>query len=182
MKRIILLLSICFLFFAFYSTSMYDENYQVVKTIETVEIRQYPVAIYASYTKEKNDSNSQFRVLAAYIFGANQQNEEIGMTSPVNMVQSEQSEMLFLMPNRYDMSNLPTPNNQKIKIIEMQERTVAAIKFSGYATSSKIAHKKKELLKVLNDNRVSHKNQFEVLVYDPPYKIINRRNELIVII
>ena len=53
MKRIILLLSICFLFFAFYSTSMYDENYQVVKTIETVEIRQYPVAIYASYTKEK---------------------------------------------------------------------------------------------------------------------------------
>ena len=94
------------------------------------------------------------------------------MTSPVNMVQSEQSEMLFLMPNRYDMSNLPTPNNQKIKIIEMQERTVAAIKFSGYATSSKIAHKKKELLKILNDNGVSHKNQFEVLAYDPYIKLL----------
>ena len=108
------------------------ENYNIIRTIDSVEIRQYPALIYASHFSQSGN-NSQFRVLANYIFGGNDKNEQIGMTSPVNMrLSSKNKEMMFLMPERYQIESLPTPNSKEIDIIKMDSRIVAAIRFSGY--------------------------------------------------
>ena len=64
----------------------------------------------------------------------------------------------------------------------MGTRKVAAISFSGYSNSDKINKMKLKLSSVLNEKNIKTNNSFEVLVYDPPYKIINRRNELIVVL
>ena len=104
------------------------------------------------------------------------------MTSPVNMLQSSTKDMLFRMPDRYEMTNLPQPKNDDIRIFKMEKRKVAALRFSGYATASRIKDKKNQLLKTLNKFNIKTSNQFEVLVYNSPYKLFNRRNEIIVVL
>ena len=84
-----------------------NENYTIIRNIDSIEIRQYPSLIYASYYS-KSENNTQFRTLANYIFGGNNKNEQIGMTSPVNMrLSSKNKDMMFLMPQRYKIENLP---------------------------------------------------------------------------
>ena len=158
------------------------ENYKIIRTIDSVEIRQYPDLIYASYFSPSGN-NSQFRVLANYIFGGNDKNEQIGMTSPVNMrLSSKNKEMMFLMPERYQIESLPTPNSKEIDIIKMDSRIVAAIRFSGYSNSTKVKRKKQELVNTLEKYDIEYYDEFELLVYDSPYKVLNRRNEVIVIL
>ena len=35
-----------------------------------------------------------------------------------------------------------------------------------------------QLKNILSENNIKHNGKFELLVYDPPYKIMNRRNEI----
>ncbi|MDB2651815.1 heme-binding protein [bacterium] len=48
--------------------------------------------------------------------------------------------------------------------------------------SAKVERKKQELLATLAKYDIEHTNEFELLVYDSPYKVLNRRNEVIVIL
>ena len=41
--------------------------------------------------------------------------------------------------------------------------------------------KKQILIETLKNHSIKHTNQFELLVYDSPYKILNRRNEVLVV-
>ena len=105
------------------------------------------------------------------------------MTSPVNMrLSSKNKEMMFLMPERYQMESLPTPNSKEIDIIKMDSRIVAAIRFSGYSNSTKVKLKKQQLIDTLEKYDIEYTDEFELLVYDSPYKVLNRRNEVIVVL
>jgi hypothetical protein len=182
MKKYILLILIIITGFTFISFNMYDNSYTILQKFEDVEIRAYEPAYYASYAKLETDSNSQFRVLANYIFGGNEREEQISMTSPVNMKMYGEEEMLFKMPENYTLENLPRPNDSSIKMMKMEERRIAAIKFSGYSNAKKVEKYKAQLIQVLKDNKVRYQDKFELLVYDAPYKLLNRRNEIIVIL
>ena len=183
MKKLFFLTLAILTIYALYSFSVKkSENYTLIRKVDSVEIRQYPALIYASYFSQSG-SNSQFRVLANYIFGGNNKNEKIGMPSPVNMrLSSKNKEMMFLMPKRYKIESLPKPNSNEIKIISMDARKVAAIRFSGYSNPTKVKNKKQELIDTLKKYDITHTNEFELLVYDSPYKVLNRRNEVIVIL
>jgi len=183
MKKLLFLTISILTVYALFSFSVSKtENYNIIRTIDSVEIRQYPALIYASHFSQSGN-NSQFRVLANYIFGGNDKNEQIGMTSPVNMrLSSMNKEMMFLMPERYEMESLPTPNSNEIDIIKMDSRKVAAIRFSGYSNSTKVKRKKQELIDILEKYDIAYTDEFELLVYDSPYKVLNRRNEVIVIL
>ena len=156
-------------------------DYQVLKVIDEVEIRAYDGMIYASYTpKNESDRSSSFRMIANYIFGGNAANEEISMTSPVVMKPYGNHEMAFIMPDHYSLNSLPKPNNSKIKISKIPSSTKAAIRYSGFSNVKIENKKKEELIAVLNAHNISHENDFEVLVYNSPYKFFNRRNEVVV--
>tara|TARA_B100000900_G_scaffold301590_1_gene260161 strand:- start:2484 stop:3047 length:564 start_codon:yes stop_codon:yes gene_type:complete len=178
---ICILISIPILIYSFRAS--YSTNYKVIKTFGAVEVREYPKSLFASYYSKTSGDNSKFRVLANYIFGGNDRDEQIGMTSPVNMkISSKNNEMLFLMPLRYNETNIPKPNNDEIEIISIEKRKVATLRFSGYANDEKVENKKQELIETLKYHNVKHTGEFELLVYDSPYKLLNRRNEVLVVL
>ena len=104
------------------------------------------------------------------------------MTSPVVIKLHNKNEMAFIMPSEYSLKNLPAPNNEKIKIYKEPSSIRAAVRYSGYSNSEIEEEKALELIKVLRENDINHEGNFEVLVYNSPWKFINRRNEIIVTI
>ena len=168
-----------FSFKIFIDAKEYD--YQVLKVIDEIEIRAYDEMIYASFTPQnERDRSSSFRMIANYIFGGNSANEKISMTSPVVMKPYDNHEMAFIMPDHYSLNSLPIPNNSQIKISKIPSSIKAAIQYSGYSNAKKENKKKEELIAILNAHNISHEENFEVLVYNSPYKLFNRRNEVVV--
>jgi len=160
-----------------------EKNYKIIKKVENIEIRQYQSAIYASYIPlNEQERNNSFRKVASFIFGDNTNNEKISMTSPVFIKIHNNYEMAFLMPKKYTLANLPKPNNKDINIYTQPGTLKASINYSGYTNNSIENKKINELKKVLQKYNYSHKNDFEVLVYNSPFDFINRKNEIIVTI
>ena len=161
-----------------------QHKYQVIKTYDNFEIRKYEPAIFSSVNMRsktyEESSGKGFRVLAGYIFGGNTSNESIAMTSPVTMELGETMIMKFMVPKGYDMNSLPEPNDKSIAFEQQDEKIIAAIRFDGWANNEKIAEFTELLKQALAKENLQHKNQFSYLGYNPPYEVINRRNEIVV--
>jgi len=153
-------------------------HYKLLKTVENVEIREYNESMNISYYDES--SENYFQKLANYIFGGNEQNQKISMTSPVTMRQYGDKEMIFRLPNNFMIDKAPTPENKQIKIFKIESNIKATIKYSGYSNQSIEKKKTKELIDTLNKNNIKFKEDFEVDVYNSPFQFINRRNEITV--
>ena len=158
--------------------STYFQFYETIQVIENIEIRKYDEQIIASHISKDNQSNN-FSILANYIFGNNSKSETIGMTSPV-ILDKKTNKMSFIMPERYIISSLPIPSNKEISIEVCKESYKAAIKYGGYTNSKKENKMIKTLKTKLEENNIIFFDDFEVLVYQSPYKILNRKNEIIV--
>ena len=155
-----------------------QKTYKIIQEIDGIEIRHYVESTCASYYD--NEGDNPFTVLADYIFGGNQIGQKIEMTSPVAINMFGNEEMIFLMPTSITIENHPKPNNDAVKIFKSPNRLTASITFSGYADNKACLNNKQQLIDILKQNLISHKNDFQLLVYDPPYKKFNRTNEIIV--
>lgn len=161
------------------------QPYRVIKTEEDFEIRQYPPATMASIsmnaTTYKELSSSGFKKLASYIFGGNQDNKSIAMTSPVHIDMNDTlSTMSFVMPANYTKDNLPKPKDFSIKIETTPEEYVAAIHFGGYANDEKIKLYASKLESALKLKGIKYFGNFRFLGYNAPYQFFGRKNEIIV--
>ncbi len=161
------------------------QAYQVVKTEKDFEIRLYPPATMATISMDvktyKELSSAGFRKLASFIFGGNQDNKNIGMTSPVHMdINDSQSSMSFVMPTNYDKDNLPKPNDSSIIIKTTAEEYVAAIRFGGYANDDEIKMYAAKLESALKADGIEYFGKFRFLGYNAPYQFWGRKNEIIV--
>jgi hypothetical protein len=148
------------------------------------EIRFYPEAILASVNMDgtfDNSRNSGFRILAGYIFGGNKEEQKIAMTSPVRVTNGKDvNTMSFVLPSKMEFDNLPEPVSDKIILNQSKPVYTASIQYGGYTNDKDIGEKKEELIQILNDLGVEFKENFEYLGYNPPYQIINRKNEILV--
>ena len=167
------------------STNRTEQHaYTVIKKFEQFEIRKYEPAIFSSIKLGKKSysesSSNGFRILAGYIFGGNEKNESIAMTSPVTMELGDSTTMKFMVPKGYSMNTLPKPNNSDITFEEQKEKIIAAIQFDGWANNDKIEYYTSILKDELAKAHINHTNKFSYLGYNPPYEITNRRNEIIV--
>lgn len=172
---------------AFVKKSVSDtetHEYEVVKVYDDFEIRKYAPALYSSVkyssSSYKQISSDGFRTLAGYIFGGNESKEQIAMTSPVTMELKDTSKMMFMVPKSMSKDDLPKPNNSSIYFEEYPERVVAAIRFGGWASDEKIAEYSQKLTSSLLKAGVTHLGDFAYLGYNPPFDVVNRRNEIIV--
>ncbi len=157
------------------------DKYEVLKKIKNVEIRKYNGSLNASYySNSEGERNKYFKNLASYIFGENSRSESISMTSPVTMRLHGNKEMIFRMPEKYTLESLPKSNNPNINFFIIPACIKAAIRYGGYSNKTIETKKIAELKKILLENNIRHNNKFEVLVYNSPFKIINRRNEITV--
>jgi len=161
-----------------------QHEYEVIKKYDDFEIRQYKPALFSSVILNvntyKESSNQGFRILAGYIFGANERNESIPMTTPVAMEIDSNSKMMFMVPSAYQEDNLPRPNNQNINFEKHDSKIMAVVRFSGWANDEKIEKYKSILASSLSEKGINFKNKFTFLGYNPPYELINRRNEVAV--
>lgn len=145
-----------------------EENpkYEVVLNKGDKEIRSYAPYVIATttvkgeYAKAQNEA---FRILAGYIFGANEKKQSISMTAPVVQSRSNGSEQLamtapvvqskvdtgwqmsFMMPSKFKLHDLPTPKDKRIRFEEVPAKRMAVITFSGRRNEAKNEEKAKEL-------------------------------------
>lgn len=156
--------------------------YVVERVIRDVEIRQYEDAVFSSVklndSTYANSANQGFRILAGYIFGGNDKGQSIAMTSPVVMEMGKEMKMSFMVPSAMNMDSLPQPNDGRVYQEKVKGSKMAVIRFGGWASDEKIEEQKKKLIDVLNDNGLSYEEPFLYMGYNPPYQLVNRRNEV----
>ena len=181
---ILMLFVISQLFFLNSQRNIETYAFTIIDSYETIEIRQYEASLFTSVQMPSNNyrktSSKGFSVLAGYIFGGNDKEEKIAMTSPVTMSLKDSTTMLFLVPKKYTRDNLPVPNDSSVEFKDVPEKKVAAISFGGWANDSKIASFKKKLIDVLNSKGIKYTDNFYFLGYNAPMEVFNRKNEIIV--
>lgn len=158
--------------------------YVVDKKYDTFEVRSYQASLFTSVKLSTNEykkgSNSGFSILAGYIFGGNDKNEKIAMTSPVTMSLEDSMTMMFMVPEKYKKETLPQPNQPQIEFREEPAKIVAAITFGGWSDDEKIKKYKAQLKEALDAEGIAYTNRFSLLGYNAPYEVFNRKNEIIV--
>jgi len=161
------------------------QPYQIIKTEKDFEVRLYPPATMATTTMgaktHKELSSAGFKKLASFIFGGNNANKNIAMTTPVHMdINDSLSSMSFVMPADYNKDNLPKPNDTSITINTTTEEYVAAIRFGGYANDEDIKKYATKLETALKASGIEYSGNFRFLGYNAPYQFLGRRNEIVV--
>lgn len=179
-----------FLFLAFQTWAAMSTNkteqysYTILQDFQTFEVRKYESAIFARTRIDaetyRTGSGNGFRTLASYIFGGNERNESIAMTSPVAMSWGEGMVMEFMMPSKYSLENLPTPNRTDIEIYKKPAVIMAGLSFGGFASDQNIQEKIQELRASLDKEKIAHTGHFQYFGYNPPYQMFNRRNDIVV--
>jgi hypothetical protein len=159
-------------------------KYTVLKEFDQFEVRQYEAALFSSVKMNaktyEETSSSGFRVLAGYIFGGNEKNEKIAMTSPVVMEMGDTTKMSFMVPSNLKENDLPKPKNERIYFEKQAPKIMAAIRFGGWANDDRIEKYKQKLSLELEKQGLKHTGKFNYLGYNPPYALIARRNEVVV--
>lgn len=180
---------------------MYNGNETPAYTVETtegaVEVRNYPPHIAAEVTVSGSRDaaiNAGFRVLAGYIFGGNEAqakvamttpvtqapSEKIAMTTPVTQVESDQGwTVQFMMPSEYTLDTLPKPKDSRIRFVTTDPVRMVALRFSGVPTTAALAKRTEELRLWATAKGLTLTGAPQFMFYDPPFRMPwNRRNEV----
>ncbi|HSN48385.1 MAG TPA: heme-binding protein [Flavobacterium sp.] len=161
------------------------QSYKLIRKEMNFEIRYYPaakMAVISSNAKSYRDlGSSGFRKLAKYIFGGNNENKQIAMTSPVRMdIGKTKSTMAFVLPAAYNQTDAPKPNDSSVDIITSEPEYVAVIEFGGFGSNESINEHRILLENDLKKKGLSYYGNFRYLGYNPPFQLLGRRNEVIV--
>ena len=161
-------------------------KYELVRKLDRVEIRHYPRIVI---TKVEGYGENAFSILFRFISRENKLRTKVKMTAPVVSqriemtapVLSDSDSLAFVMPAEYRLATTPEPLDDRIKIIEVPERKLAALRFSGRWTSSLFERKSKELLEELEKAKIKTKGDVFSMLYNAPFTpSFMRRNEVAV--
>jgi hypothetical protein len=180
-------------------------KYEVLTKNDTMEIRKYSPYIVATTQVEgsfKETQNKGFRILAGYIFGANEKLSKISMTAPVLMnpqksesekiamtapvIQSPTKtgwEMSFMMPSKYTkLEQLPRPKDDRINLKEVPAKLMAVVQFTGLWSDEKNQKMASQLKTWLTQLEKYDELTLPMFAgYDPPWTLpFLRRNEMMI--
>jgi hypothetical protein len=159
-------------------------KYEVVRKQAKVELRRYPRIVIA---RVEGYGENGFNVLFRFISGENRQKTKVKMTAPVVSqriemtapVFSDSGSLAFVMPREYRLETTPEPTDSRVKILEVPERLVAALRFSGRWTDSLFEKRTKELLEELSKSKIRTKGSVFTMLYNAPFTpSFMRRNEV----
>ncbi|MFC4542861.1 SOUL family heme-binding protein [Halosolutus amylolyticus] len=173
------------------------------------ERRRYPATVLVETTAP--DERTAFRRLFRYIGGDNGANDEISMTAPVTTsgrarsppapgqssrrdgesvamtapVRTERADeavtMGFFLPPEYTLESAPAPIDPDVHLVLEPPRTVAAYRFSWYATAGRVERARDALLAKLDDRGLEPRDDPVLLQYNDPWTPpFMRRNEVAV--
>jgi hypothetical protein len=178
-------------------------SYTVVAHLDdNTEVRRYPPQLVAETSvtapDESSGRNKAFRVIFDYISGANRAQKKVAMTAPVETAAAPETiamtapvetkgqaggpyVMRFFLPADYTVETAPEPTNPEVRIVEVPERTLAVLRFSGSRGADNVERHASELDRVVAGSSWRTAGEPTTLFYDPPWTIsFLRRNEVAV--
>lgn len=175
-----------------------EPKYAVVAQDGAIELRDYAEIVVAEAEVaggRKPAIEEGFRLIAAYIFGANRPNTTIAMTAPVQQQASQKIAMTapviqqavspdrwtvrFVMPASWSLDTLPQPNDPRVTLHRQAARRMLAIRFSGLASDRLIAEKTAELRDYAKSRGLNITGDPLLAFYNPPWTLpFLRRNEI----
>ena len=89
--------------------------------------------------------------------------------------------MEFVLQSIYSEKNAVKPIEKDIEVYLSKPGYYAAMRFGGYSNSEKVKkHHDLLMKKLLENNLKPYKEQPVSLSYNSPYKVFNRRNEVLI--
>lgn len=164
--------------------------YDILKADAGIEIRCYRPQTQARVTVRgefKEAQKEAFNKLANYIFGDNQTQEKIKMTTPVLMEHKNENgksykewTMSFILPQHFLIKNAPSPVDKKISIHERPVYLAASISYAGLNNEEKIEEHILLLKKWLKKRPwYTPVSGFQIAQFDGPLTIpFFRKNEI----
>ncbi len=162
-----------------------------------IEVRTYgPIVVAETQVAGERRAalNEGFRLLAAYISGANKPNAKIAMTAPVQQQLTQTIKMTvpvtqkradgrwttrFSMPEIWTLDSLPVPDDMRVKLLRIPETRYAVLRFSGLASDKTIQARTAELRNYASLHQLKIGDEPVLAFYVPPWTLpFLRRNEV----
>jgi hypothetical protein len=184
--------------FSMPSHAIEEPEYQVVRELADLEVRQY-----AAYTVAEvmvpgpagEAGNQAFPILAGYIFGKNKGDRKFAMTAPVTQaavpVKLEMTapvtqtaapggfRVQFVLPRGVTVANAPEPLDARVHIREVLPSPVAVIRYSGLWSESNYNEHLAKLQTALRAAGLESTGEAIYSRYNPPFTPwFMRRNEI----
>ncbi len=194
-------LALAFLTAPMLSQAIEEPAYEVIRTIDDVELRQYAPYVVAEVRIEadaEEAGNLAFPILAGYIFGKNKGEKKFEMTAPVTQVAAPQRlEMTapvtqtavpgaagsyviqFVLPKGVTLASAPEPLDPRVRMREVPASRIAAIRYSGFWSQANYAEHLDKLRTVMKTAGVDTTGEPVFSRYNPPFMPwFLRRNEI----
>ena len=191
-SKLPLIIALYILIYNNISMALEEPKYQILKSNNNYEIREYSDRLAVEVTYSNQDSG--FRYLFNYISGENTTSEKVNMTVPVTqsvkidmtapVTQSKKDGKLvmqFYLPSKFTLNNAPKPTNSRVSLVVLEGGIYAVIQYSGRVTDKNFQKHYKELKEYLTKDNI---NFFEPAIratFNGPFTLpILRRNEVMV--
>jgi len=165
-------------------------NYTVSARRDGYEVRDYDASKWVGTnvisTSWQNASQIGFMRLFDYISGENSAKEKIPMTAPVatKIVPGQgptcgsNFTIFFFIPFKYQAST-PAPTNPDVGLFDLPKLTAYVIQYSGFASDETVTQYASKLADALDKDKTNYVTDYYFCAsYDPPYRIIDRHNEV----
>lgn len=155
-------------------------DYVVEEHRGPLEIRRLPAAlvartvVYGAFDDAKDEG---FGRLFRYIFGDNHPHRaqsanvggRISMTAPVTLeAHGSGTVVSFHMPRDRPLSTLPYPDDPRVELVQLPERRVAVLSWSGGTSAPRVAYMQNKLLKELKERGLLAAGAPVFAGFDPP--------------
>ena len=194
----VLLSTILWVTFAMPSHATEEPEYQIVREIAGIEIRQYAAYAVAEVVVAgpAAEAGSQaFPILAGYIFGKNKGEKKFAMTAPVTQtaapVKLEMTAPVtqaaapggfvvqFALPKGVTVASAPEPLDARVRLREVVPAQVAVIRYSGFWSESNYSEHLARLHTALRGANLAWTGEAVYARYNPPFTPwFMRRNEI----
>ena len=170
-------------------------DYQMLAQSDDIEVRRYPALILAETAMGESEGEA-FRRLFRYITGENDGGREIAMTAPVIMDDGDaagreiamtapvvmgEGSMAFITPADVAAAGAPRPTDPAIRLVETPERTMAAIRFTGFLSESSAQEEEEALRAWIAESDWRPTGPAARAGYNPPWTLpFLRRNEVLI--
>lgn len=163
-------------------------KYEVTRNLGKVEIRSYPRMMIA---RVDGLGDGGFNLLFRYISGGNRQKSKVQMTAPVVAerismtapVLSESDSLAFALPEEYGPDTTPEPLDDRVQIVEIHPRVVAALQFSGRWSKKTFAKRANDLLEEIKKAGIKTSGNVFSMRYNGPFTPwFMRRNEVAIVV
>jgi len=175
-----------------------EPDYNVVRELADIEIRQYGAYAVAEVTVAgpANEAGSQaFPILAGYIFGKNKGERKFAMTTPVTRVAAPVKLAMtapvkqtaaaggflvqFVLPKGVTVASAPEPLDERVQLREVLPVQVAVIRYSGFWSASNDEKHLTKLQLALRTADLAWKGEPVYARYNAPFTPwFMRRNEI----